>query len=136
MTRQISSMPQMRSPLVALSDASLFQLAWADGRRLDLRTMLRADATLPSLPAEEGARLDRFLALYPRLRRERDRLGVRILLQVALEETGFRVALAGTAYAEQALANLEKLLELAGHWDTRGLGDAATFSRELVRLAE
>jgi ATP-dependent helicase/nuclease subunit A len=135
---RISLAAVLRSPLVALSDASLFQLAWGEGPgpRLDLLPMVRDGAALPPLPPKERARLERFLSLYPRLRRERDRLGLRTLLQVVLEETGFRVALAGTAYAEQALANVEKLLELAGRWDARGLGDAATFSHELVRLAE
>ena len=126
----------LRSPLVALSDASLFQLAWAEGQKVDLLAMLRDGAALPALPREERARLDRFLTLYPRLRRERERLGLRVLLQYALDETGFRVALAATAYAEQALANVEKLLELAARWDQRGLGDAARFAHELVRLAE
>jgi ATP-dependent helicase/nuclease subunit A len=125
----------LRSPLVALSDASLFALAWASGQRLSLDG-LRAGEKWEALPGDERARLERFVRLFPTLRRERDRLGVRVLLEVALEETGFRAAMAGTPYGEQALANLEKLLELAARRDAAGGGDAAGFARELLALAE
>ncbi|HZA50269.1 MAG TPA: PD-(D/E)XK nuclease family protein, partial [Myxococcaceae bacterium] len=124
----ISLAAVLRSPLVALSDASLLLLA-------DVR-LLPSPAPLPPLPMDERARLDAFLSLFPRLREERDRLGIRVLLQVAMEETGFRVALAGTAFAEQALANVDKLLDLAERHDARGWGDVASFARELLRLAE
>ncbi|MBX5480951.1 MAG: UvrD-helicase domain-containing protein [Myxococcaceae bacterium] len=125
----------LRSPLVALSDASLFQVAWENHQRLSLDG-LRQPGRLEGLPADERARLDRLLALYPRLRKERDRLGIRVLLKVALEETGYPVAIAGTPYGEQALANIDKLLELAGQRDAAGMGDCARFARELIALAE
>ena len=149
----------LRSPLVALSDASLFALAWTGGRRLTWDVLRAAAAegagqapadspgpgpeageprmSAPApLPEDERARLSRFLALFPSLRRERDRLGVRVLLEVALEETAFLTALAGTPYGEQSLANVQKLLELAARWDSRGGGDVAGFARELLSLAE
>ena len=50
--------------------------------------------------------------------------------------TGYREALAGTPYAEQASANVEKLLALAGRRDERGTGGCVTFARELQRLAD
>ncbi len=125
----------LRSPLVALSDASVFALAWASGRRLSFED-LRDEAKQALLPEDERWRVARFVRLFPSLRRERDRLGVRVLLEVALEETGFRAAMAGTPYGEQALANIEKLLELAARRDADGSGDAAGFARELLALAE
>ncbi|MBM7114927.1 UvrD-helicase domain-containing protein [Archangium primigenium] len=124
----------LRSPLVGLSDASLFRLAGPEG--LSLPAVVKAGAALlESLPEGERARLERFLAALPRLREERDRLGVRALLLATLELTGYREALAGTPYAEQASANVEKLLALAGRRDERGTGGCVTFARELQRLA-
>ena len=130
----------LRSPLVALSDASLFRVARANpkGRGLDPARLLAGD--LPdgplSLPEDEALRLRRLQRLVPTLRAERDRLGLRALLQIAIEQTEYRVSLAGAPFAEQALANLDKLLELAGQWDAAGTGGCATFARELLTLAE
>jgi ATP-dependent exoDNAse (exonuclease V) beta subunit len=124
----------LRSPLVGLSDASLFRLAGPEGLSLP-SVERRGNSALEGLPEGERARLERFLTVLPVLRRERDRLGVRALLGVALEETGYREALAGTPYAEQASANVEKLLALAGRRDERGTGGCVSFARELQRLA-
>jgi ATP-dependent exoDNAse (exonuclease V) beta subunit len=124
----------LRSPWVALSDASLFRLSIACGGRLCLRGVQAA--TQLELPVEEQRRLARFLRLYPTLRRERDRLGIRVLLRGALDETGYRVGVAGSPFGEQALANIDKLLEMAGHWDASEKGDCATFARRILALAD
>ena len=125
----------LRSPLVGLSDASLFRLAGPEG--LSLPAVERGgSSSLEGLPEGERERLERFLTALPSLRGERDRLGVRALLQAAMAVTGYREALAGTPYAEQASANVEKLLALAGRRDERGTGGCVTFARELQRLAE
>lgn len=124
----------LRSPLVGLSDASLFRLAGPEG--LTLPGVERAGSSaLEKLPEGERVRLERFLSALLALRNERDRLGVRALLQAALDMTGYREALAGTPYAEQASANVEKLLALAGRRDERGTGACVSFARELQRLA-
>src|SRR6185369_9096657 len=127
----------LRSPLVALSDASLYRLTEACGGRLQLKSVRAVERpALVGLGAGELERLDRFLDLHHRLRSERDRLGLRVLLLVALEETAYRVALAGSPFGEQALANVEKLLELAGRWDATGAGDCQAFAAELLALAD
>src|SRR6185295_19138481 len=127
----------LRSPLVALSDASLYRLADQCGGRLHLKSVRAVERpALVGFGAGELERLDRFLDLHHRLRSERDRLGLRVLLQVALEETAYRVALAGSPFGEQALANVEKLLELAGRWDATGAGDCQAFAAELLALAD
>lgn len=120
----------LRSPLVGVSDDSLYKLSGAPQKRLSLARM---DAPLP---ADERARLDRFLVVFRKLRAERDRLGLRLLVKVALDELGYRTAVAGTSFGEQALANLDKLVELAGHWDRHGLGGCEAFARELLTLAQ
>jgi ATP-dependent exoDNAse (exonuclease V) beta subunit len=53
-----------------------------------------------------------------------------------MEVTGYREALAGSPYAEQASANVEKLLALAGRRDERGTGGCVAFARELRMLAD
>lgn len=133
----ISFAAVLRSPLVALSDPSLFRLVHASGGTLQLKSV-RAAGPLDrlGLTASELERLQRFLDLHVRLRSERDRLGLRVLLQVALEETGYRVAQAGTPFGEQALANIDKLLELAARRDAAGTGDCAGFAAELLALAD
>jgi ATP-dependent exoDNAse (exonuclease V) beta subunit len=133
----ISFAAVLRSPLVALSDASLYRLAQACGGKLQLKSV-RAAGPLDrlGLSAMELERLERFLDLHLRLRSERDRLGLRMLLQISLEETGYRVAQAGAPFGEQALANIDKLLELAARRDSAGAGDCASFSAELLALAD
>jgi ATP-dependent exoDNAse (exonuclease V) beta subunit len=124
----------LRSPLVGLSDASLFRLVGDKG--LSLAEVHKKDLSACELPVKERVRLERFLAALPSLRRERDRLGVRALLQVALDVTGYREAMAGTPYAEQASANIDKLLTLAARRDERGTGGCVAFARELRMLAD
>ncbi|XXF81634.1 UvrD-helicase domain-containing protein [Myxococcaceae bacterium GXIMD 01537] len=124
----------LRSPLVGLTDAALFRLA--GGQPLSLASPRLSDLASLELSERERARLERFLGLLPALRRERDRLGVRALLQVALDTTGYREALAGSPYAEQASANVEKLLALAARRDERGTGGCVAFARELRMLAD
>jgi ATP-dependent helicase/nuclease subunit A len=124
----------LRSPLVGLSDASLFRLSSKDG--LTLASVQQRDLATVEFPARERVRLERFLAALPSLRRERDRLGVRALLQVAMEVTGYREAMAGSPYAEQASANIDKLMALAARRDERGTGGCTAFARELRMLAD
>ncbi|MDY7225262.1 UvrD-helicase domain-containing protein [Hyalangium rubrum] len=124
----------LRSPLVGLSDASLFRLTGENG--LSLAEVQKRDLSKFEIPVRERLRLERFLAALPSLRRERDRLGVRALLQVALDVTGYREAMAGTPYAEQVSANIDKLLALAGRRDERGTGGCVAFARELRMLAD
>lgn len=125
----------LRSPLVGLSDASLFRLA-DEENGLTLAGVVKKDLSSCALPERERVRLERFLAALPSLRRERDRLGVRALLQVALDVTGYREAMAGSPYAEQASANIDKLLALAARRDERGTGGCTAFARELRMLAD
>jgi ATP-dependent helicase/nuclease subunit A len=125
----------LRSPLVGLSDASLFRLA--GDLPLSLKSPRLVDPEVrAAMSGREQERLARFLELIPVLRRERDRLGVHVLLQAALDATGYREALAGSPYAEQASANVEKLLSLAARRDERGTGGCVAFARELRQLAD
>jgi ATP-dependent helicase/nuclease subunit A len=124
----------LRSPLVGVSNALLFKLSDGGGQRLSLRSIeyVRSQHVLS---AEEDACVAQFLNLYRSLHSERDRLGVRELLKVALAQTGYRLRMAGTPFGEQALANLDKLLELAGRAELQGRGDCVSFAANLLELA-
>jgi ATP-dependent exoDNAse (exonuclease V) beta subunit len=128
----------LRSPLVALSDASLVSLALRGGQVTGLdpvALLVRGEAALDALAPDERSRLSRFLETYALLRRERDRLGLRQLLRTALDALDLEARLAGAPFGEQAIANLHKLLELAAARDRRGV-PAAAFARELLELAD
>lgn len=128
----------LRSPLVGLSDTSLVELAlptasFAAGLRgRDVLELGRRPLTAGPV---ELARLERLVSTWRTLSPERDRLGLRGLLRCALDGTGFRTAVAAGPFAEQALANLDKLLELATTRERDGVGVSA-FAGELLELAE
>ncbi|MFZ5442827.1 MAG: UvrD-helicase domain-containing protein [Myxococcota bacterium] len=123
----------LRSPLVGLPDAEWISLArpgpGATRWGLDARAVLLGEASAGS------AAVDEFRARYRVLRSERDRLGLRALLRVALDTFEYRVAVAAAPFGEQALANLDKLLVLATAREKQGVGVAA-FARELLELAD
>lgn len=128
----------LRSPMVGLRDAALVSLAKpVTGRRwgLDATRVLQGRVPLDGLDEGEQARLERLRGLVRRLAGERDRLGLRALLRVALDELGYRVAVAAGPFGEQALANLDKLLAFAAVRERRGASLAA-FAHELRELAD
>jgi ATP-dependent exoDNAse (exonuclease V) beta subunit len=128
----------LRSPFVSLSDTALVELAlevapWRPG--LHPRDVLEAGRVPATAGELERSRLARFVELFAVLRREHDLLGLGEVLHLALERTGFAVAVAGSPFGEQALANLGKLLELASAADAQGLSTAA-FAAQLLELAD
>ena len=124
----------LRSPLVGLTDGGLLALGAERGLRPQ-QVLKHPELDSPLLEDWERARLNHFRQIWNQLRRERDRLGLRALLKVALEQTGYRTQIAAAPFGEQALANLDKLLELAAQREARGLG-CGSFARELLGLAE
>ncbi len=128
----------LRSPMVGLRDSALVSLAQPTaGRRwgLDATLVLQGGVALDALDDDERSRLERLRGLVTRLAAERDRLGLRALLRVALEDLGYRVAVAAGPFGEQALANLDKLLTFASARERRGASLAA-FAQELRELAD
>jgi ATP-dependent helicase/nuclease subunit A len=124
----------LRSPLVGLTDGALLCLG-AEKGLLSRQILEQPERDPPLLQEWERQRLSAFRAVWNQLRGERDRLGLRALLKVALEQTGYRTSIAAAPFGEQALANLDKLLELAAHRDAKGMG-CASFARELLVLSD
>jgi ATP-dependent exoDNAse (exonuclease V) beta subunit len=132
----VSLLGVLRSPLVGLADRSLVALAaLAPGRGgrpgpLSLRPILAARELPAELTSAEACRLGEFRALWPRLWRHADRLGVGGTLAALVDATELRAVLAAAPYGEQRLANLEQLLAEARAHDQRG-ETRAGFSRRL-----
>ncbi len=128
----------LRSPLVGLSDSALVELASPTaqgGAGLRPLEVLEGGRRPTRVSPVEATRLERFVATWRALHAEYDRLGLRALVRVVLDGTGYRVAAAASPFGEQSLANLDKLLELATARERAGLGVAA-FARELLELAD
>jgi ATP-dependent exoDNAse (exonuclease V) beta subunit len=122
----------LRSPLCAVSDATLLELA-----ALPLSALPAAGAALLdglALPEAERRRLDRFLAAWRGLRPLRDRLPPGALLTRAVEALDLDAALAAGPDGERRRRNLEKGLALAARFGERG-GTAAELGVRLRWLA-
>ncbi len=122
----------LRSPLCAISDATLLQLA-----ALPLAALPAVGAALLdelALPEAERRRLDRFLATWRGLRPLRDRLPPGALLTRAVEALDLDAALAAGPDGERRRRNLEKGLALATRFGERG-GTAAELAARLRWLA-
>lgn len=110
----------LRSPFVGVRDDTLLALARARGTA----PFVHALGAVP----HERVRLDRAAALLARFAPLRDRLSAHELLQRLLEESGFAAAAALMLDGGQRVANLRKLLRLAGASPDLSLGE---FLREI-----
>ncbi len=123
----------LRSPLVCLRDESLVRLALPT-RGLNARAVLFERSTPEGFSTEEATRLNRFRDVHLALAAEKDRLGLRPLIRSMLDALEVREALAAGPFGEQALANIDKLLDFATARQAAGVGVAA-FAQELLTLS-
>jgi len=124
----------LRSPLCAISDATLLVLARAGLPRLARLPAAALAAELPGAPAEESARLDRFLAAWRALEAVRDRVPPGELLRRAVEALDLDAALLAAPDGERRAVNLEKALALATRLGEDGSGPAE-LARHLRTMA-
>ena len=113
----------LASPFCGVGADALILLADA-GRELGggVWAALRAAAasesdSLAALPAAEAARLREFAAFFAGERAHAERLPVEVLLERALEGTGYDLAVLARASGERRLANLRKLMRLAREYE-------------------
>jgi ATP-dependent helicase/nuclease subunit A len=129
----ISLSAVLRSPLVGLTDAQWVSLAQPRGKRaqwaLDAESVLWGanDGGLEAVRVFQ----DRYRALSA----ERANVGLAAMLRLTLSIFEYPVAVAASPFGEQALANLEKLQELAHRREQQGMG-LPEFSQELLELAD
>ncbi len=126
---EVSLVGALRSPLFGLHDETLFWLARNGG---GLAAGLFAD------PPEQLDDLQREQTRYAaetirRLRSMKDRLPVALLIQEALELTGYDALLLAEFLGERKLANLHKLIEQGRSFDRAG---TFTLSDFITQLAE
>jgi ATP-dependent exoDNAse (exonuclease V) beta subunit len=122
----------LRSPFVALTDAELYAVqerAGLSARRA--REWLGGET--PELTRGSRERLSRLLALHADLVASWDGIPLETCVRTLVRDSGYRVAAAALPGAEQVLANLQKLEELAAGW--RGEGGLPQFARELLARA-
>jgi len=131
----------LRSPLFAVSDATLFCLAQARGtwwQRLMNAPQAIAQGEEPycQMAAEEHPRIRLAAELLAQWRDVYERIPVSSLLEQVLESTGYSAAMAALPAGERCVANIHKLLDRAREFDRAGRGDLAAFAEELTSLAE
>jgi ATP-dependent helicase/nuclease subunit A len=122
----------LRSPFVALSDAELYAVQERAGLSAR-RTRDWLGGETPELSSGSRERLSRTLALHAELVTSWDGIPLETCVRALVRDSGYRVAAAALPGAEQVLANLQKLEELAAAW--RGAGGLPQFARELLARA-
>ena len=130
----------LASPFCGVGSDALILLAGAAKEVGGVWAALRAGVP-PGVPGDDAERLRRFAAFFAAERAHAERLPVEVLLERALEATGYDLAVLARAGGERRLANLRKLMRLAREYeraegrDLRGfLAYAAT--RDLAAARE
>ena len=129
----------LRSPLCALSDATLFALSRLGLSRLarvepfDAASAIGAARSGPA-PEGEGNRLGRFLETWRELRDGRRRLDVGETVALAVERLDLEAALLSGPDGERRAANVRKGVALAVRQAARGTS-LAGFAERLRKLA-
>jgi ATP-dependent exoDNAse (exonuclease V) beta subunit len=126
---EFSVFATLHGPLFALSDAAL--LAWREGVG-GLHPFRRAPDPLPDSLAEVASAL----ALLRELHRARNRRPVADTIAHLLEATRAHAGFAIWPTGRQALANLERLTDMARRWEQQGLVSFRAFVDRLEDEAE
>ena len=129
----------LRSPLVQLSDDALY---WLSKRRLaghsesPLVTAVSAAAGIQELSASDKQKSASFLALFERLRSQKDRLKISELLQRVLEETAYEAKILTQEDGRQTRANVLKLVEMAGQIEDKSIRGISDFILYLKSISD
>ena len=122
----------LRSPMVGLSDETLYQLRREGG---SLYSILSPDKlTLASLNEEEQEKVRFARGLLQKLKAAKDRLSSAELIARVLEGTGYSALLLTTFQGEQKVANLHKLIEVARNFEGKEIFTFHDFVRHLENL--
>jgi len=116
----------LRSPLVGLSDEALYWMTAKDG---SVSAGLARAEEVPNLTPDDREALVEARSLLNRLRAVKDRLGVPALIERLLAETGYDAEVLTQFAGRRRLANLRRLVDLAGQ-----LAPFGTLSQVIDRL--
>ncbi len=123
----------LRSPFFCVSDAELFRLTLQSekgGGNLWSRATARVAAGTAAEPlrrAVESIQDDRHMA---------SRIPISLLLRRVIERTGWRGAVIGSERGEQNLANIDKLLEMARDYESRGFTNLFDFVERITEMVD
>ncbi len=128
----------LRSPLVQVSDETLFLLAEASKRtdqNLPLYKAVLEFESLSDLNGEERAKLRNFNDIFGTLLSEKEKWSASECLERILEKTGYHLYVLGLPQGRRRFANVRKLLEMARQAEVREpvhLGDFVRYIKGLV----
>jgi len=117
----LSQWAVLRSPWVGLCDETLLTLSMKQNAH-------EGDIFKSQ---NEAKRYAQFQRVFLWLQQEKHRLGVADILRAAMDATDFCQAIAGFPEGERALANVDKLLEMAFEHDVKHFGDNAGFCQKM-----
>lgn len=127
---EVALLGLLRSPFFAVSDAELYQISLQPNRKdqennLWSRSLRRIESGKASQALTRAAKLiqdDRTMA---------SRIPVSLLLKRILERTGWRGTVSGTERGEQMLANVDKLIDMARDFESRGFTNLFDFTERV-----
>ncbi|MFH0793156.1 MAG: 3'-5' exonuclease, partial [bacterium] len=133
----------LRSPLLGLSDDTIYLASRAKGRTFfdKLRRLLREQETLlfRAIPPRDAPLAKRAAELLESWLFKKSRLPVALLLRTIIEDSGYQLTLSLGLDGRQKIANVEKLLEQARNFDlgrVRGPSEFVTQLQGLVSAEE
>jgi len=105
----------LRGPFGCVSDDGLYWMATS--LKGGLLAGFGAWANLPAVSRKDRERLSRFADFLDRLRAVKDRVPIAVLLDRALDESGFEAAVLAEPMGRRKRANVRKLVERARQFD-------------------
>lgn len=129
----------LRSPLVGITDDSLFWLARkvkAQTPAVPLSRALRRLNEIPELGEEDRLKLERFSEWLEGIRRRKDYYKVSEIIDWALDETCYEAKALAAPQGKQKAANVRKLLDRARSLEGKGFMGVEAFVKLLASFSE
>jgi len=123
----------LRSPMVAITDDSLYQLMSKQILKVNYDEWYRAVGNINN---EEKEKIDHFLSLSKVQRENLGRVRIDELIENILELTQYRAILLALPKGSQAVANIEKLIRLAKDFPGNNPFSVYEFVQRINRLME
>ncbi len=130
----VAALGVLRSPFFGVSDADLYRLSLrrASSEKGGLWGAAAALVATGHAPPE----MERAVTLVRDDRGVAGRISIPMLIRRILERTGWRGAVIGIGRGEQALANVEKLIEMARRFEERGFTSLFDFVAQLAAMVD
>lgn len=121
----------LRSPLFGVTDNALQHLNAGGNLFRGISRFMYEDKLPRGLTGEDSDALLRFRTVYGQLKGEVDRFAPAELIQKILDNTHYLAVLAGLENADQCLANVKKLIDLALEWGAGSTLSVVDFIRQI-----